>query len=64
MIRLVIWVFAPTAAMPMVPSEPIRRPIITVSIRLLSCSRMLVRATGMAKRSTFVQRFPVRNCIS
>jgi len=61
MIRLVICVFAPTAAMPTVPSGPIRRPIITVSIRLLSCSRMLVSATGMAKRRMFVQRLPDRN---
>ena len=58
-IRLMIGVFAPTAAMPRVPSGPGTWPMTTVAMRLESCSRMLVAATGNAKSGMAFHRFPV-----
>ena len=59
MTRLMMGVLAPTAAM---PSEPfsVKWPIMMVSMRLLSCSMMLVAATGSAKRGMARQSEPVR----
>ena len=56
--RLVTGTFEPTAAMASVPSAPEKLPMMTVAMRLESCSRMLVAATGRAKRGMARQSEP------
>lgn len=45
-LRLMMGVLAPTAAMPSSPPSPEKWPIMTTSMRLESCSRMLEDARG------------------
>ena len=60
MSRLAIGVLEPTAAIPSAPPSAEKCPIITVSIRFDSCSKMLVTATGIAKSGIDCQSPPCR----
>ena len=55
-----IGVFAPTAAIPSEPPSAEKWPIMATSMKLESCSRMLVAATGSANIGTAFHSEPVR----
>ena len=63
MMKLIIGVFAPTAAMQASPSSPVKFPTTAMSAALNACCRIPVMAKGKANPRILFQRLPsVMDC--